>query len=105
METSEAIQPIRVVQPDLTLKSMKKFLFITLLMVAMVRGSLAQGGWTNYLGGGSSSTVAAIALDTNDNVFVTGSQQFYISSRNFFHYATVKYSNAGIPLWTNYYVG
>ncbi len=51
--------------------------------------------WTNLSGG------AAIALDTSDNVFVTG----YSSNGTNDDYATVAYSSAGIPLWTNRYNG
>jgi hypothetical protein len=59
----------------------------TLLLLCPVSAH-AQGGvplWTNFFPGGAS----AIALDSNGDVFVTGEP------------ATIKYSNAGVPLWTN----
>jgi Beta-propeller repeat len=60
--------------------------------------------WTNrYKGPGNTLDQAtAIKVDTSSNVFVTG---FSINSSNFYHYATIAYSGAGIPLWTNLYDG
>ena len=59
--------------------------------------------WTNrYNGPGNGDDRAvAVAVDARGNVFVTGSS--YASGRNI--YATIAYSNAGVPLWTNYYNG
>lgn len=61
--------------------------------------------WTNrYNGpGGSADVVNAIAVSTNGTVFITG-----YSRANFANdadYATIAYSQAGIPLWTNRYNG
>ncbi len=42
----------------------------------------------------------AIAVDTSGNVFVTGSSEGSGSSED---YVTLKYSSAGLPLWTNRY--
>ena len=60
--------------------------------------------WTNrYNGPGNSVDAAqAIAVDGNGNVFVTGNS---ISSGGYYDYATIKYSGAGAPLWTNRYNG
>jgi hypothetical protein len=60
--------------------------------------------WTNrYNGPGNSNDYAnGLAVDSNDNVFVTGSS---IGSGVGYDYATIKYSNAGVPLWTNRYNG
>jgi len=41
----------------------------------------------------------ALAVDTNGNVFVTG----YSFASSGYGYATIKYSNNGLPLWTNRY--
>jgi hypothetical protein len=62
--------------------------------------------WTNRFNGPANSDdwANAIAIDANDNVFVTGYQSTTFSSGNF-DYATIKYSNAGAPLWTNRYTG
>ena len=60
--------------------------------------------WTNrYNGPGNSSDGAkAVAVDTNGNVFVTG---FSTGSGSLYDYATIKYSGAGVALWTNRYNG
>jgi hypothetical protein len=60
--------------------------------------------WTNrYNGPGNGNDVAnAIAVDGNGNVFVTGHS---VGSAGNFDYATIKYSAAGAPLWTNRYDG
>ena len=62
--------------------------------------------WTNrYNGPGNSMDFAeALAVDSSGNVFVTGgswSGQSFTNSG----YATVAYSSAGRPLWTNRYDG
>jgi hypothetical protein len=59
--------------------------------------------WTNrYPGIGPQGNYPyAIANDSNGNVFVTG----YATSATFFDYVTLKYSSAGVPLWTNLYSG
>ena len=55
--------------------------------------------WTNrYNGPGNSQDYAgAIAVDSSDNVFVTGGSAGLD--------ATIKYSHTGVPLWTNRYNG
>src|SRR5437773_2403908 len=60
--------------------------------------------WTNrYNGPGHTDDEAsAVAVDTNGNVFVTGYSGGSISSDDF---ATIAYSAAGVPLWTNRYNG
>ncbi len=57
--------------------------------------------WTNrYNGTGNGDDyLNAMALDRSGNVFVTG----YSLGTNSTDYATVAYSNAGLPLWTNRY--
>ena len=58
--------------------------------------------WTNiYVGPTANGYGSAIAVDKNDNVFVTG------TSNDSFNpdYATVAYSSSGVPIWTNRYNG
>jgi hypothetical protein len=59
--------------------------------------------WTNrYNGPGNHYDQAkAIAIDGSNNVFVTGESR----DTNSYDYATIKYSSAGVPLWTNRYNG
>ena len=60
--------------------------------------------WTNhYNGPGNSSDVAhAVAVDGRGNVFVTGYSTVTGLNKD---YATLAYSSAGVPLWTNRYNG
>ncbi len=60
--------------------------------------------WTNrYDGPGNGDDEArAIAVDGNGNVLVTGQSS---GSGSSWDYATIKYSNAGVALWTNRYNG
>jgi hypothetical protein len=60
--------------------------------------------WTNRFNGtgNANDNPVAIAVDRDGDVFVTGA-----SAGTFFYpdYATVAYSGAGLPLWTNRYDG
>lgn len=60
--------------------------------------------WTNSYNGVEKANdyARAIAVDRNGNVFVTG---YSSNSNSNYDYATVAYSNAGMPLWTNRYDG
>src|ERR1019366_4408051 len=60
--------------------------------------------WTNiYNGDGNGNDFAkAVAVDDNGNVFVTG---YATGIGSGFDYATIKYSSAGVPLWTNIFNG
>jgi hypothetical protein len=66
----------------------------------------AQGGtplWTNrYDGPRAYNYATAIATDTNGTVYVTG-VSYGIDT--IYDYATIAYSSAGVPLWTNRYDG
>ena len=60
--------------------------------------------WTNrYNGPGNDWDEArAVAVDGSNNVIVTGGAT---DSGGCLDYATIKYSSAGVPLWTNRYNG
>lgn len=60
--------------------------------------------WTNTFNGtGNKSDMAtAIVVDNNLNVFVTGTTTASTGGADF---ATIKYSSAGVPLWTNIFNG
>jgi hypothetical protein len=61
--------------------------------------------WTNRYkgaGAGGASHASGIALDKKGNVFVAG---YSYGADGYQHYAAVAYSNAGVPLWTNQYIG
>ena len=69
--------------------------------------AFAQPGtavWTNrYNGPGNYDDYGnSIAVDGSGNVFVTGGSY---GSDILGDYATIKYSSAGVPLWTNRYDG
>jgi len=63
--------------------------------------------WTNrYSSSASSHSYAtAMALDNNGNVIVTGYSFSGIPGDSSDEYVTIKYSSAGVPLWTNRYTG
>jgi uncharacterized delta-60 repeat protein len=60
--------------------------------------------WTNmYNGPGNGPDYAyVVAADHSDNVIVTG---LSTAIGNYYDFATIKYSSAGVPLWTNFYNG
>jgi hypothetical protein len=60
--------------------------------------------WTNRynVSANTINQATAIMVDTSSNVFVTGVS---INTSNYYQYATIAYSGAGLPLWTNYYDG
>jgi len=60
--------------------------------------------WTNLFNGigNGDDRANSLAVDANGNVYVTGSSWGGGSS---YDYATIKYSSAGVPLWTNLFNG
>jgi hypothetical protein len=59
--------------------------------------------WTNrYSGPGNRDIAQAIVVDGSDNVIVTGNS---VGSGSSYDYTTIKYSGAGVALWTNRYNG
>ncbi len=60
--------------------------------------------WTNLFGGtfNRGDIASAIVVDGNSNVIVTG---YTTVTGNTTDFVTIKYSNSGVPLWTNFYGG
>jgi uncharacterized delta-60 repeat protein len=60
--------------------------------------------WTNRYNGPAygGDTANAVAVDSSNNVIITGTSSASASGQD---YATIKYSSAGVPLWTNRYNG
>jgi hypothetical protein len=58
--------------------------------------------WTNRYDGGSFDDASAIGVDTNGNVFVTGTSWSDANDRDI---VTISYSNQGAPLGTNRFNG
>src|SRR2546427_683344 len=81
-----------------------------LWLMALSQGAAQPGVvlWTNrYNGlGNGRDQATALAVDGSGNVVVTGSAYSYVQGELFStDYATIKYSSAGVPLWTNLYNG
>ena len=72
---------------------------------ATIKYSSAGGPlWTNRYGGpgNGDDRASAVAVDGSGDVMVTG---YSANSGSGYDYATIKYSSAGLPLWTNLYNG
>ena len=74
------------------------------LFPALTRAETAVQAWVQrYNGPGNGDDHAtAVAVDGSNNVIVTG---YSTGSGSGYDYATIKYSSAGVPLWTNRYNG
>ncbi len=72
------------------------------LLPAVARAETAVQAWVQrYNGPGNSyDNATALAVDGSNNVIVTGYSRG--STEDF---ATIKYSSAGVPLWTNRFLG
>jgi len=81
-------------------------LVIFLLLPALTRAETAVQAWVQrYSGPGNGDDHAtALAVDGSNNVIVTG-YSLGGGSYPYPHYATIKYSSAGVPVWTNRYNG
>ena len=80
-------------------------LAISLLLPALTRAEIAVQAWVQSYRYGQYSgydTASAMVVDSSNNVIVTGQSYGGASS---YDYATIKYSSAGAPLWTNRYDG
>ncbi|MBI3851467.1 MAG: SBBP repeat-containing protein [Verrucomicrobia bacterium] len=80
-------------------------IFAALLAMPFLAQSQTTAWINRYNGpGDGDDTPAAIAVDTAGNVVVTGKSVSTSTNLNP-DYATIKYSSAGVPLWTNFYDG
>ncbi|MEI7900464.1 MAG: hypothetical protein WCK89_09425, partial [bacterium] len=79
-------------------------LAIFLLFPALTHGEIAAQAWVNrYDGSGhGDDSAVALAVDGSNNVIVAG---FSLGSGSSYDCLTVKYSSAGVSLWTNRYNG
>jgi hypothetical protein len=61
--------------------------------------------WTNRFDGPGAygDYASAVGVDSSGNVVVTGHSASTSQNPHSQLYATIKYSSAGVPLWTNYY--
>ena len=77
-------------------------LAIFLLLPARTRAETGVPVWTNrYNGPGNRiDQAAAVVVDGSNNVIVTG---YSDGGGSYYDYSTIKYSSAGVPLWTNLY--
>lgn len=74
-------------------------------MTTVAYSSAGMPLWTNHFGDANPTAPSygtGIAIDNNEHVFVGGTKYWNDGSS---HYALVAYSAAGVPLWTNQYVG
>jgi hypothetical protein len=120
MQRHEASFPTPETQSDFSASWGLGFLALDSVRAAMLAALIAllpcaaqaQGAieaWVQRYDGPANRFDAAsqLAVDTNGNVYVTGishgGDPLYGGSSG--DYATIKYSSAGVPLWTNYYNG
>ena len=75
---------------------------LVLLLPAITQAETAVQVWVQRYNGAGNVTDAAygVAVDSSNSVIVTGSASRSISASDC---ATIKYSSAGLPIWTNFY--
>ena len=73
--------------------------------VGILPRARAEGGvalWTNQYIGQSAGAAIAVVLDSSENVLATGFADPFTFNHDVI---TIKYSNTGVPVWTNRYNG
>ena len=90
-----------------TVLALAAMLAAAALLPAAAHAQAIEAWVQRYNGPGTGDDYAwAMAVDASGNVVVTG--QSYIGlggGDRASRYATIKYSSAGVPLWTNLYIG
>lgn len=69
-----------------------------------LNGTDGVGVWTNYFSSAAASyndEPAALTVSASDDIFVTGKSD----GAGSYDYLTIKYTSAGVPVWTNRYDG
>jgi hypothetical protein len=79
-------------------------LLISVLLPALAHSEVPVHAWLQRYSGpeNGDDRATAVAVDSSNKVIVTG---YSTGSGSVYDYATIKYSSAGIPLWTNRYNG
>src|ERR1035437_8331892 len=79
-------------------------LAIYLLLPSLTRAETPVQAWAQRYNGPANGNdwAYAMAVDGSNNVIVTGAST---DSGRWRDFATIKYSSAGVPLWTNRYTG
>ncbi len=79
-------------------------LVLFLLLPVLTRAETAIQTWVQRYNGPANSwdQANAVAVDGSNNVIVAG---YVTGGSSAFDYMTIKYSSAGLPLWTNRYNG
>ncbi len=85
---------------------LKKIIYLFFMAFAFnVKAQTTIQSWVRtFHGPGADDIAKAICVDTNGDVFVTGAS---LSANGYpdYNFATIKYSNVGLALWTNFYDG
>src|ERR1043166_2429978 len=106
---STTLLPDAPLDTPLMVESLQRVFFRAAVVLGFLCQTTAQaqsGGiplWTNrYHGPAIGNSPTAMTVDSSGNVFVTGASN---NTNGHPDYATIKYSGAGVPLWTNRYNG
>jgi hypothetical protein len=101
MDPSLAKKEMKLMNRSQPCLAIYNLLLALMLLPVQAHAEQSVEAWMRlYSGGGSGAQ--AVAVDGNGNVYVTGSA---IGSGGVSEYATLAYSSAGVPLWTNRYRG
>ena len=77
-------------------------IIIYLILFAFYYIANAQVSWTNRFDGNGNAYSKSITKDQSGNVYICGKST---NNGNGAGYLTIKYTNSGLPVWTNYFIG